>query len=379
MKRFLILGLVVLCASALTYAFVLSNRLDRFREERVFPLISLDQEKLQKKLREDPPQWMSERIRKDLLPYASGIPSSMIDQAFHGPRILQYKLMRFSVVNGSIICGEQEEMLHKRHFREVLRFLKTLNHYAKLPNVDFILSCEDGFVENPDLGPCFVFAKREDLESLILVPDYLSMTGHSSLQKHIVAGNQKFPWSRKSDKAFWRGVSSGGHLTASNWEELPRAKLALLSLSHPQEIDASFNHITQSDPDVPELMKKHGVVTGSVEKIDHLRYKYLLDVDGNSCTFDRLYWLLLSNSLVIKQVTSNVQWYYGGLKPYTHYLPIQEDFSDLVDQISWARNHEVEVEEMAKRATQFAEDHLSIEDLMVYMYHLIQAYSRLQV
>ncbi len=57
------------------------------------------------------------------------------------------------------------------------------------------------------------------------------------------------------------------------------------------------------------------LLSGYVKTEDSLQYKYLMDIDGNTCGYQRLYWTLLSNSLVFKQVTENKQWYYNALIP----------------------------------------------------------------
>ena len=142
-------------------------------------------------------------------------------------------------------------------------------------------------------------------------------------------------------------------------------------------MDARFTSVVQCDQEIRPLMKAKGMISSSVSRPDHLKYKYLIDVDGNSCSYERFFWLLLSNSLVIKQITTNVQWYYGGLEPYKHYLPVKEDLSDLLEKIQWARAHDEEARLMAERATEFVNDNLSPEDTLVYLYHLLKEYSRL--
>ncbi len=194
----------------------------------------------------------------------------------------------------------------------------------------------------------------------------------------IQAGNAAHPWREKEDKAFWRGSTAGGFLTAATWDHIARSQLVLLSLKYPGDLDARFNHVTQCSIDVPKILKNRGMISGTVSRGDHLTYKYLIDVDGNSCAFERCFWLLLSNSLVIKQQSPNIQWYYGALEPYKHYLPINQDLSDLKEKIEWARQHDAEAQKIASQASQFVEENLSNEDILVYFYHLLKAYAALR-
>ncbi|MBU6383829.1 MAG: hypothetical protein KGQ49_00295 [Verrucomicrobia bacterium] len=338
--------------------------------------IELDPVVLQRKLQEEPPAWMLEQIRSDLSAYPSGITKAMIDEGFSGKRIEDFNLVRFTIKEGHITVAHDEKNLSSRHFRELLGCISKLNQHVRLPDVDFVVSLEDGFEGNPGIGPAFVFAKRADVASLILIPDIKALVGYSKLREMIPEANDKHPWETKIAKSFWRGSTTGGYSTLADWDRLARAQLVLLSLAHPEAVDARFHHVAQCDPEVPLLMKAKGMVSKSVSRPDHLKYKYLVDVDGNSCSYERYFWLLLSNSVVLKQVTPNIQWYYRALEPYKHYIPVKEDLSDLLEQIEWAKNHDMEAKLIAEESTQFAQNNLGPEDTALYLYLLLQEYAK---
>ena len=86
----------------------------------------------------------------------------------------------------------------------------------------------------------------------------------------------------------------------------------------------------------------------------------------------------MSNSVVLKQITPNRQWYYGGLEPYRHYIPVKADLSDLMEKINWAQEHDEEAKEIAEQATQFVKNNLMIEDTFLYLYQLLLHYSDLR-
>jgi hypothetical protein len=368
--------LFFLFAASATASLVFWNQWKHATRE--LHVIAADSDVLQRKINADPPEWMLRQINEDLRPYADGISSASLSEAFKGDKVKRFNLVRFTISNGQIAVSLDDRNLNRRHFLEFLGCLQKLNQLTKLPDVDFIVSLEDGFDHNPDLGPCFVFAKRSDTGSLILIPDIKALAGYGKIRQMIPEGNKKHPWEMKVAKGFWRGSSTGGQLTALNWDRIARAKLCLLSLKHPKELDARFHNVVQCDPELPAMLQAKGLVSGSVDRVDHLKYKYLVDVDGNSCSYERYFWLLLSNSLVLKQVTPNVQWYYGGLTPYVHYLPVQEDLSDLVEKIEWARAHDAEAQAMSERAMQFVRDNLSSEDILLYIYLLFKQYALLQ-
>jgi hypothetical protein len=166
--------------------------------------------------------------------------------------------------------------------------------------------------------------------------------------------------------------------TKDNWFLAPRAKLTLFSYERPDLVDAKFTQIAQCDPDVPGILSEHHLLGGWVNVEDHLKYRYLVDVDGNSCTYSRCYWILLSNSLLLKQVSDNTQWYYKGLIPYQHYVPLADDLSDIFEKVEWSKEHDQEAQEIARNATEFASENLSLENTYLYFYRALQEYAKLQ-
>jgi len=376
-KKTLIAGLFLLLVATTLTSFTLRNQLRQAKKE--IKTIVVNPDLLQRKLNAPIPAWMQQQVKKDLANFPYGITRSMLDQSFLGNRIHQYSLVRFSITDGHISFSHDERTLHSRHFQELLSCIQTLNKLVKLPNVDFMVSLEDGFSEDLDLGPCFVFAKTKDLKSQILIPDINALAGYTKLRKLIPVGNHKYQWESKLEQAFWRGSSTGGTLTPTTWDSFPRCKLALLSLAHPKDLNAKVTKVVQCENETKTLIHSKGLVAATVDRIDHLKYKYLVDVDGNSCSFERYFWLLLSNSLVIKQVTPYIQWYYGALEPYKHFLPVKEDLSDLMEKIQWARTHDAEAKAMAQNATKFAQENLTAEDTLVYLKHLLDEYAKIQI
>jgi hypothetical protein len=374
MKKLVFL-LSFLFAAAVVSVFVLYNQLKIAKKD--IHTIAIDPVILEKKLAQEPPKWMIEQIEKDLAPFQSGITREMLDHAFRGKKVDRFSLIRFTIQNGHISFSLDERNLSTRHFLQLLSCIQKLNEHIKLPDVDFVVSLDDGLCEDVGLGPCFTFAKDQSLDG-VLIPDIKALAGNTILRQTISEANEKFKWEQKEEKCFWRGASTGGFSTAATWHKLARSQLVLLSLAHPEMIDARFHKVIQCEPNIPAILEAKGMVGSSVSREDHLKFKYLIDVDGNSCTYERYFWLLLSNSLVLKQMTQNVQWYYGGLTPYQHFVPVKADLSDLLEKIEWAKAHDAECKKMAERASQFVKDNLSSEDTLLYLYLLLQRYALLQ-
>lgn len=287
--------------------------------------------------------------------------------------VIKHKQIQFFGRYDSIL-GDEEI---KKRLQSVLGALKYLNSTMDLTNVCFLISVEDSC--SKDL-PVLTFAKDKTTQS-ICIPDFEALKGYMHIDEQIAQGRKQYPFEKKCEQAFWRGATTGGHFSLSNWKKFPRTQLVCLGLNHPQELDAKFSLLIQADPkDAFELKQKMAreKMFGKVTSIqDHLQYKYLIDVDGNSCTYSRLYWILRSNSLCIKQLSNHVQWYYSLLTPYKHYLPFSADFSDLIEQIQWAKNHPEEVQLMIQNANALSEEYLTHAQALLYLFYVIQEYKTL--
>lgn len=77
----------------------------------------------------------------------------------------------------------------------------------------------------------------------------------------------------------------------------------------------------------------HTMNSKPVSISDHLKYKYLLSVDGNTSAWQRVPWIMLSGSVLLLVETTTQEWFYRDIIPYTHYVPIKPDFSNLISQI----------------------------------------------
>jgi len=329
-------------------------------------------------LHDVPPGWMEQQIQKDFAPFKQGISQTMIENIYPPLNPSERLLIRFKIINNQLLSFDQSHDWTGRSniIRNALNFLIDA---VGLPNLDMVITMHDGIVDFPKetKGPILTFAKIKNMQCGILIPDMEALDGYdnnSSLRKEAL---ESVPWENKEQKVFWRGSTTGGFFTKDNWSSFPRSKLTLLSLQRPELVDAKFTNIVQCEPEVPSILSERQLVSSHVSVNDHLKYRYLVDVDGNSCTYSRCYWILLSNSLLFKSGSDHVQWYYKGLRPYQHYVPLEHDMADIFEKIEWAKKHDEEVKQIAAQATTFAVHSLSIENIYLYFYKVLLEYARL--
>ncbi|TFK26212.1 hypothetical protein FA15DRAFT_667705 [Coprinopsis marcescibilis] len=111
------------------------------------------------------------------------------------------------------------------------------------------------------------------------------------------------------------------------------------------------------------------------------QYKFIMDVDGNgwSSRFKRL---ITTNSLIFKS-TIYAEWFTDRIQPWVHYVPIQVDYSDLLDALyffrgdpSYHNNHLSMAAKIAKAGRDWSKAYWRKEDMAAYMYRLFLEYAR---
>lgn len=62
-------------------------------------------------------------------------------------------------------------------------------------------------------------------------------------------------------------------------------------------------------------------------------------MDGTVAAY-RFPYLMLGDSLVLKQASPYYEHFYAHLQPGKHYISVQRNLSDLIDKIKWAKVRE---------------------------------------
>jgi hypothetical protein len=84
-----------------------------------------------------------------------------------------------------------------------------------------------------------------------------------------------------------------------------------------------------------------------------LKYKYLLDIGGNGYS-GRLKYLMFSRRPLLIVNRQYVEFYHEELEPYVHFIPVEEDLSDLLEKTKWLITHPIESKNIAINMFKFA-------------------------
>jgi len=213
-----------------------------------------------------------------------------------------------------------------------------------------------------DHGTLLGLSFCDNRRNAFLIPDpyFIRTKGYAAVREHFWIND--VPWEQRVPVAFWRGSSSGApESRAIGWRTLPRIKLCELARQNPELIDAVITQIGQM-PDARSLaeLKGSGLMGPPVPITELNRYRYQIDIDGNTNSWPGLFQKLLSGSPVLKVASpaGYQQWYYDKLRPWITHIPVLSDLSDLVQKIHWLQEHDSEAREIGRRGRMLA---LSLE------------------
>lgn len=67
-----------------------------------------------------------------------------------------------------------------------------------------------------------------------------------------------------------------------------------------------------------------------------------MNVDGTVAAY-RLPYLLVGDSVILKQHSEFYEHFYADLKPNVHFIGVKPDLSNLLDKLLWAMNNDMQV------------------------------------
>ncbi len=330
-----------------------------------------------------------------------GISQKKLNDAWDDQQLRDVFFMaRFQIIDQKLYADSFDMVNHRvdtmsNRFFELLLYFQRLISLYKINDVDFIFYMRDTVRDESGLAnnildmPAFTMSKDINAtyeKNLFLFPDIsLIMNSWQNLILDIEQANVTNLWDSKIEQIFWRGATTGDKkfYNINNFDKLPRLTLVMQSKLYPDLIDARFTNYAQISNDLSgrELREILDILFEKnmtrVKEIDHLKYKYLMSIDGNNCTWGRPVWIMLANSVLVKQETSKIQWFYPAMKPYVHYVPVNERLTDIFSQIEWMKTHDQELQQISQNAQKFVKNNLMPEHLDAQTVLILNEYHKL--
>ena len=232
-------------------------------------------------------------------------------------KLYEQEFVSFHMKRFFVVCYPIKKIIVPRVFHYYL-ILFYINFFLKK---DFFFILHYGDKTNLILKNFnfMTFCKSKFIEGQFLVPDHEMLWQSELLNRRMNKASFRITLKEKNDKAYWRGATTGGDFSKKNWQNIPRAKLVKISNQNPNLIDAKFSSLCQGAE-----INKNGFDESYVSKRESetkgLDYKLVIDIDGNTLSWSRIRWLFKSRSLVLKQLSTDEQWYSSFLNKNTHFL-----------------------------------------------------------
>jgi len=256
-------------------------------------------------------------------------------------------------------------------------YLKLFKAAARLLPEDFnatlCLCIADGVAARYGV-PLFCFQKKPRNTSVLLPDiDFLLSDFHRGEQY-----TDTTPYDAKSPQAVFAGSTSGGTVTpeiARNYG-LPRLRAANF-FTGSETVDFRLPGIVQCSSEEAEAILKTNAFCrkSALSWQQQLRHRFLISMDGNGATCSRVAIALHSNSVLMKYDSDHVLFYFGGLQPWLHYVPIAADRD--VDSIMALEPRMPEMfRRIAEAGRAFAQTYLTEEAIHRYTAMLLQLYAQ---
>lgn len=179
--------------------------------------------------------------------------------------------------------------------------------------------------------------------------------------------NKRLAFNDRAPLAYWRGALTGYLASipdtsnvnsyAEDVLSLPRSKLC----QHAHKLSALINaKITSADQwlyrdYIISSLQQNCILSEPEPFSENYRYQLLIDIDGNSNSWPGFFMKLGSGSCVLK-VSSKYnffQWYYRHLRPWKHYVPVENETADLEEKVRYLIANETVAEEIATNSCDF--------------------------
>ena len=157
-------------------------------------------------------------------------------------------------------------------------------------------------------------------------------------------------WEDKKSALIWRGSLTGitgdKNLVSTYIEGGPRLNVVRNYFDHNTSvIDVAF-----TDDPYRQFVRRN-----FISMADQLEFKYILSLEGNDVATG-LKWMLTSNSVVFMSQPTTVSFLMEDeLVPFVHYVPLKDDYSDLLQMVLWAQKNDEKCKWIADQATLYME------------------------
>jgi hypothetical protein len=293
---------------------------------------------------------------------------------------LPRQLYAFGLDNGRVYVYSEGYIMYHESIRQVKLILSIALSFTDYKKFYFIVTCCDGYME-------LTFNDKRIIPKIIKNDECTNLTLEEN--EYPVFHKQKYIVSQSNDinmpytidmidrhylycdlynpfRSFHRGIKFDtkinkivvGCRRERSWKQ---------NFKYRRDIDMGQREYFYSDA----IPKENIVYPNWICDHDMVGYKYILDIDGNSCTWDATAWKLNSGSVILKTESRWRQWFYDDYLPWVHYVPIKDDFSNLQEMYQWCEENQDKCREIITNAKQLFQKTYRFHNVVKYTITLL--------
>jgi hypothetical protein len=220
--------------------------------------------------------------------------------------------------------------------------------------------------------PVFGFQKKIGWNTLLMPDvDFLGLDFYTRpLYQDQLAYHDKMPG------AVFAGGTSGGHITPEVARDcsIPRLRAAKF-FANSEKVDFRLPSIVQcSSSEAEALLRAQSFCQKpKLNWQEQFRRRMILSMDGNGATCARVAVALQSHSVLLKYDSQSVLYYFGGLQPWVHYVPVTQD-SEVEALVDLDARDPERFARIAENGRHFAQTYLTADAARRYAAMLLQLY-----
>lgn len=250
---------------------------------------------------------------------------------------------------------------------------------AIAPNVDpqidisgnYKIELHDTIQPRDRSGGCFCFSKNaKDRGNYALIPDEYQMQNYHGLLSYY---KDDLTWDLKKSRALFCGTTTGNTTPSIN-ERLKACDWASKSAS--SYADFYITKVAQMSRAaiVSAYPRTHGLFlkTVPIPIPTHYEYRYLVNIAGNTCCWNRLPMIMNSNSLMLNVYNSDMCWYYPALQEGVNFVPVKLYGDMLRKTMQYYDANPLEADLVVRNAHKFVNQFLDKSNSIWYATNLFE-------
>jgi len=328
-------------------------------------------------------------IEMDLLPWSSGIDARLLEEtvkfAFNGSSngdtIGACSSVHITIQNGNVMAQYPQPTCNTTAAWPLVSAFE--NFFRKvgrhLPDAHFVISTGDKTVNheyharwNTTRYPVFHFCRSSDTDDILVESHMVHMSGSAGLStlRRQYEERPPPPWEMKKDVMFaaWTNFRRWT-FDANDPATLRYGEEGEINYDSRKEVEIVARKMNDSRVQIN--------TNGFVPPWNWSQYKYIVHVDGITCS-NKIFESLLSGSLIIVEQSGFVCLPQAHLRPFEHYVPFYTHFpQDLQWVWTWIQKNPQRAKQIAENGHRWAKTFLSKDALTCRWQLLLDKYNSL--